>query len=357
MNSENIINIKKSDKCIHIIDTTKCCKKSFICYGGYCKKHKDEFLLKEGLINLDNFTGDIKDYKLCDLKKYCNNKISKCPSKFKKDDYFKKIIEYHNKQIYLQNNIKSVLKIQSNIRRFNINKNIRLRGLAYLNRKLCNNDEDFYTYESIQDIEDKYFFSYKDNQNNFWGFDIRSLKKLLEMNYDNPYTTESIPESVKIQVNTLINHLNQNNVVTVIENSVVSDRKALVKQKFVDIFAQMEYVGYSCDVSWVLELNNHRLKRLYRELEDIWNYRANLSEVTKRLIAPPNGILCSTPVQDYNNCNVKVELQEILANELLKICGATDPGNMNLGFMYFIIALSYVSRQCFMIHNWVQSVF
>ena len=39
-------------------------------------------------------------------------------------------MEYQSKQIYLQNNIKSVLKIQSNIRRFNINKNIRLRGFS-----------------------------------------------------------------------------------------------------------------------------------------------------------------------------------------------------------------------------------
>ena len=45
MISENIINMKKMDKCIHTNDTTKCCKKSFTCYGGYCKKHKDEFLL------------------------------------------------------------------------------------------------------------------------------------------------------------------------------------------------------------------------------------------------------------------------------------------------------------------------
>ena len=63
MNSENTINMKKSDKCIHTIDTTKCCNKSFTCYGGFCKKHRNEFLLKEGIINLDNFTGDIKDYK------------------------------------------------------------------------------------------------------------------------------------------------------------------------------------------------------------------------------------------------------------------------------------------------------
>ena len=351
------INTNEYDKCIHVLDNSKCNNKSFICYGGYCKKHKEEFLLNNGFINLDNFTGNIKDYKLINLKEYCNKNISKSNRKFKKADYFKKMMDYKDEQTYLMNNINSVLKIQSNIRRFNVNKNIRLRGLAYLNRALCNNDEDFYTYEPIQDIENQYFFSYKDNQNNYWGFDIRSLKKLLEMNYGNPYTTEPIQGDTKDRVNELVSYLNKNNVVTVIENTVVSDRKEVVKQKFVDIFAQMEYVGYSCDVSWILELNNHKLKRLYRELEDIWNYRANLSGITKRSIVPPNGILCSTPVSDYNHCNVKVELQEILANELLKICGATEPGNMNLGFMYFIIALSYVSRPCFVIHNWVQSVF
>ena len=353
-----IHNLGSPNKCIHNLDIEhKCNKEAFTCYGGYCKKHKDEFLIKEGMINLENFTGVIKDYKLCDIKKYCNTKLSKSPKCFKKADYFNKFVDHHNKQTYLLNNINSVLKIQSNIRRFNVNKNIRLRGIAYINRKLCNNSEDFYTYESIEDIENKYFFSYKDNQNNYWGFDIRSLKKLLDMNYGNPYTTEQIPDPVKVNVNGLINHLNKNNVITEIENTIVSDRKAMVKQKFVDIFSQMEYVGYSCDVSWVLELNNNRLKRLYRELEDIWNYRANLSEETKRAIVPPTGRLCSMPVSDYNHCNVKVELQEILANELIKICGANDPGNMNLGFMYFIISLSFVSRPCFVVHNWVQSVF
>jgi len=180
---------------------------------------------------------------------------------------------------------------------------------------------------------------------------------LIDMNYGNPYTTEPIQENAKDRVNELVSYLNKNNVVTMIENTVVLDRTAIVKQKFVDIFSQMEYVGYSCDVTWILNLNASRLKRLYRELEDIWNYRANLSESAKRNIAPPDGILCSTPVHDYNHYHDKLELQEILANELLKICGATDPGNMNLGFMYFIISLSFVSRPCFMIHNWVQSVF
>ena len=351
------MNTSKMNICIFISETKKCNVNSKECYGGFCKKHKDNYLLNDGLIVLDRFTGDSKDYKVCDLKHFCNSQISKCPSKFKKADYFKKLTDYHNKQSKLKENITSIYKIQANIRRYLIHSNSKKRGLAYLNRKLCNNDEDFYTYDPINEIESKYFFSYKDNQNNYWGFDIRSLKKLIDMNYDNPYTTEPIPEIIKQQVEQLIHHLNNDNIETVIDNTIVSDRKTLVKQRFVDIFAQMEYIGYSCDVRWVLNLNHAKLKRLYRELEDIWNYRANLSDQTKRLIVPPNGRLCVMPVSDYNRCYNKLELQEILANEVYKICGAVDHGNMNLGFMYFIIALGIVSRPCFMTHNWITSVF
>ena len=54
------------------------------------------------------------------------------------------------------------------------------------------------------------------------------------MNYDNPYTTESIPESVKIQVNTLINHLNQNNIennytIDVISLKFIKGKKPILK--------------------------------------------------------------------------------------------------------------------------------
>ena len=120
----------------------------------------------------------------------------------------------------------------------------------------------------------------------------------------------------------------------------------------------MELVGHSCNVEWILDLSSSKLKRLYRELEDIWNYRANLSEEIKKSIVHPDGRLCVMPIYDYNNCSTRVELQEILANELLKICNAPNQGNMSLGFMYFIIALSHVSRPCFMTHSgWVQYSF
>lgn len=351
------MNTLEYKECIFINDSHKCTLLSYKCYGGFCKKHKHEYLLQDGFISNDRFTGNSKDYKLCDLKKYCNTKLSKSPSTFKKADYFKKFTEYHTRYIVLTKNMLSITKIQSHIRRYLIYNKLQSRGIAYLNRKLCNNDEDFYTYDPIQEIEDTYFFSYKDKQNNYWGFDIRSLKKLIDMNYGNPYTTEQIPDIIKNKVYTLIKDLHNDNVTTLIDTSIISDRKTLVKQKFVDIFAQIEYMGYSCDVKWVLDLYPIHLKRLYRELEDIWNYRANLSSHIKCSIVPPDGRLCIMPVADYNRCINKVELLEILGNEVYKICSATDSGNMQLGFMYFIIALSYVSRPCSIIHTWVQSIF
>ena len=106
-----------------------------------------------------------------------------------------------------------------------------------------------------------------------------------------------------------------------------------------------------------MNLSIPRLKRLYRELEDIWNYRAGLSQETKCNIAPPHGQLFVMPVHDYMVCTEKLELLEILGNELMKIMGATSPSDMNLGFMYFIMGLSIVNQQCLMIHPWVHYAF
>ena len=33
---------------------------------------------------------------------------------------------------------------------------MRMRGLGFLNKDLCNNQEDFFTYETINEIDDKY---------------------------------------------------------------------------------------------------------------------------------------------------------------------------------------------------------
>ena len=49
-----------------------------------------------------------------------------------------------------------------------------------------------------------------------WGFDIRSLKKPTDLNYDNPYTTEQkISQNIKDAVNQEIEKLSQSNALNV----------------------------------------------------------------------------------------------------------------------------------------------
>ena len=338
---------------------TNCSSKAKVVYGGYCKNHRKEYLLDDSMILIDRFTCEMKDYTLPELKNFYkrNLKSKKGDSKFKKLDYFTELVTYFNSNKYRDVNISSIIRLQSIVRRKLLTNRVRLRGTCVLNRSLCNNDEDFYTYDPKDEIEDKYFFSYKDSSHNYWCFDIRSLKKLIDMNYGNPYTTEPIPDIIKDKVHTLISKLLSQNIQVVIDNTVITDRKLVIKQKFVDIFSQIEVAGYSCNIDWVLNLSIPRLKRLYRELEDIWNYRAGLSQQVKCNIAPPHGQLFVMPVHDYMICTEKLELLEILGNELMKIMGATSPSDMNLGFMYFIMGLSIVNQQCLMIHPWVHYAF
>ena len=193
-----------NNKCLFTMNGICCNHKKNKGYGGYCKKHRKEYLLKDGLLILDRFTSNEKDYTLAELKKYyIRNVTTEKLSKFKKMDFFNEIKGLYIqglKNTYNSNNLNFeslVIKLQSFIRKILILKKINYQGIAILNRNICNNDEDFYTYEPKSEIESKYFFSYKDTHSNYWCFDIRSLKKLIDMNYNNPYTTEPIPESVK----------------------------------------------------------------------------------------------------------------------------------------------------------------
>ena len=99
-----------------------------------------------------------------------------------------------------------------------------------------------------------------------------SLKKLIDLNYDNPYTTEKDKsQNIKDMVNQEIEKLSQSNENVSIQQEVINDRKMIIKQRITDLFSQIEISGYSC-VEWLLDLQIHKLKKLYRSLEDIWNY-------------------------------------------------------------------------------------
>ena len=315
-------------------------------YGCYCYKHRRNHLIKDNMIDIDNFTGLDKDYLKSDLIQYRIHKMKNKTPMGSKKELFNEVKDFIHSLKRYNCHEKNIILIQSLMR----GKLIRIKK----DNLKCNNNEDFYTYEELKNIEPKFLYSYKDKGGIRWGFDIRSLDKLIEMRYPNPYTTEEIPlniiEDVKNRINSLKNEVGYEDLT----DSIVRDRKETIKQKIVDLFSFIEQSGYTCHVEWFTILSVRRLKELYRQLEDIWNYRSQLTQQMKRNICPPNADIFRTPMIEVMNYSCKEDLQELILHEVLKFTQAQTDSDRKLGFMYFLIAFGMVSPQCYHAHiDWL----
>ena len=170
----------------------------------------------------------------------------------------------------------------------------------------------------------------------------------------NPYTREEIPLCVKERAIKLSKLLKLNLEDELVNNDTIRlTRQQIIKQKTIDIFSQMEQFGFGCNISWFLQLNSRKLKNLYKNLEDIWNYRLNLSYETKSRISPPNGIVFNIPIVEVNSITSSIQLQEIILNEIIKFNNAVSDEDKKLGYMYFLLGLGLVSRECYEVHQWI----
>ena len=161
-------------------------------YGSYCYKHRSEYLVSNGLINRERFTGSSKDYYIRDLRHYCYVHSSDTIGylkKLRKEEVFERVTALIETQRLYESGdfLKQVVVIQRMI-----------RGCLVRARGKCHNREDFYTFDELQTLPSSLYFSYRDTRGFQWGFDIRSFNKLIDLGYQNPYTTEEILSLIHI---------------------------------------------------------------------------------------------------------------------------------------------------------------
>jgi hypothetical protein len=341
-----------NQKCVHH-DKESCGKNAR--YGNYCYKHRNLHLCdKNNIIIEGNFTNISKDYTLLMLNNYIKHyRLSKENIKNDKKSRFSYIQKIINDKLYYLQNINHIITLQIREKYKQKKKITHLRGPGYYNRNTCNNDEDFYFYTPINDIDNIYFFSYNDDNNNIWYFDIRSIKKLIEHNHNNPYTTLIIPDYVKNNVNELIQYLKNMDINIQIEDTTQLTRTQQIKQNCVDIFGDIQQMGYECNIDWFLKLSLSKIKRLYKELEDIWNYRAQLNPIIKSRMSPPNGNIFTVPISDIYTYTDKQAIQGIILNDIKTFQNAELESDKKLGYMYFLMGLSQLSTNCLLCHPWI----
>jgi hypothetical protein len=247
-----------------------------------------------------------------------------------------------------------IIKIQRIFRGLIARKYKLLHGPAAINRSLCTNTEDFITMDPLKEINFHQFLSYKDVDGFIYGFNIISLHNLFLKSDDiefikNPYNRNNIPEYVVKTIKSLIRISRilrvQINLDYEDDSQNVSMEKA-VELRALSLFQNIDALGNYSNSQWFLSLNRSQLIRFIRELTDIWNYRAQITNETKRNICPPNGDLFRNLSIGYihnevNLHNVKKVIIEIL--EKLVNCGI-DKDSKALGAYYVLGALTLVNE-------------
>lgn len=98
--------------------------------------------------------------------------------------------------------IRGIITIQRIFRGFLVRETERIRGPGKRYREICNNETDFYTMEPVTEIPLAEFFSYKDENDFVYGFNLHSLMSMFKLSrkLTNPYNREEIPFAVLMKL-------------------------------------------------------------------------------------------------------------------------------------------------------------
>lgn len=247
--------------------------------------------------------------------------------------------------------------IQNVYRRYLFKQYNKLRGPARFNRSICVNDTDFFTLDNLVDIPYNQFFSFMDENNMIYGFNIMSIFNLfnkdhpneiiINTNATNPYNRNPFPKQVaknimkiirlskifKESINLDMNEGEEKNIIVNIENRVIM------------LFNEIDYLGNYTNYNWFMSLSQTDLMRFIMEMKDIWSYRANLSEEVKREICPQHRELFHRMFMvDLRIANIPI-LREIALDIMNKL--VRDGINHNsrcLGTNFVLCALTLINQ-------------
>jgi len=229
-----------------------------------------------------------------------------------------------------------------------------LRGPAFMDRKKCNNDEDFLTGDTMREVGIDQFVSYIACDGFVYGFDIVSLYNL-KLNSGsgdvlNPYTREAIPPQVFLELNSLLNITKKvYNIpidVTFERPVATSPRNMTIDERVAELFSSIETHGYYPTTSWFMELDRPHLVRMLRELSDIFLYRASIPPDTQRRICPENPFRSISAMvnimQSYEDICVARDILLYVACSV--VMSGVDISDRGLGTIVFLQALTLVSE-------------
>lgn len=255
-----------------------------------------------------------------------------------------------------------VIKIQKYVRGHLFRVFLKMHGPAIKHRK-CVNEQDFLTFQNVKDIPYQQFYSYKDKDGFIYGFDICTLYNMLKSNNykKNPYNRNELPCDIYQNIKKIVKmakkiKINLNVKLETNDDNLSSEKT--LELRAIEVFQKIDNMGYITDSNWIVRLHRSRCIRYLRELDDVWNYRAQISNETKFKICP-NG----SPFYGINiNIISSTKSDLFIKNKILDvierlITNGVDDESRSLGCMYALGTITIVSSSAASSLPWLYESF
>jgi hypothetical protein len=219
-------------------------------------------------------------------------------------------------------------------------------------RSKCVNDSDFMTLDSISELDYNQLYSYKDEKGFYYCFDICSLYNLFKAQPTpfNPYTRELLKPQILKDVKDILRYsrlLRQPIQIDIDDQTEqITDMNKLLLLQIERIFQKMDDLGNYTNSDWLSSLSRNGYIRYFRELYDIWVYRAQLQPITKQEICPPVG----NPFTGFNvatfHLKTDIAIKQSVVNVIERmITSGINESSKSLGCFYVLAALTLVNQQ------------
>lgn len=305
----------------------------------------------------------INQYKVSQLKEICNY------YNIKKTGNKDKLV--NNIYYFLKYSIYAVI-IQKYARGLFLRRYLKSAGPGLKKRSICINETDFATLDPLIEIPFNQFYSFKDNDNNVYGFNIISLYELVSKKtlhhcasrkiVLNPYNRKQIDDKLihnfyrylKLTRTNKIEHV-------VVEKAEIIDPQQELRLKIIEVFQYINELGNYADSKWLTNLSRSRLILFIRELYDIWFYRSQLSINIMREIVPQGnpfmGINIHLLTHTSNN-SILLYTDDMLMRNTIKVIELLTKSsrtieNRTLGAIYVLSALTLVSEDARIALPWL----
>ena len=211
--------------------------------------------------------------------------------------------------------------------------------------------------DPIKTIHPTNYFSY-DVKNHNYAFDICAIYNIVLKNnvVTNPYNRDVLSNQTifYIKETIRISKILKYNIKLNINNEVINNDKF----KIIEVFHIIDSFGNLSNYNWFYSLSKMQLMRLYRELYDIWHYRIQLTDESKKLICHPTGRpfirTDSLFLMNYSIPEIHKHFINIFNNLLTKV---VDSNYQSLGAYYILGALTIVNTDAANALPWLYESF